>query len=225
MRKMREVLAKEFEDKDVVGQDVRDLLEGELALLAKMVIGGQLNKKIDEIAYAAAHPDAGIVINSVPYGHDFVDAAGKRCELKTSVATAAMRKCNFNWPIPRANTEERRRTALIASIKSKVGDGGYAILEVKNGLGATLETYKLDGDFLERYFAEIKLGKADSHNMGCTRCQDCQKFHRLAIIQDASNAWTSGEAIRATIDWKTVARGSIRGRCYNRPHPSKAVTA
>lgn len=210
MDSLREDVTQAYATEGEVGDDIKVTMEGSLARLAKVIIGKNVHKKIDEIAYAAENPQLGVTVNPVPHGHDFVDAEGRRCELKVSTTSAPKRRSNVNWAVPSGATEAERRAKLLASIRNKVGDGGYARIIIKDGNQKTLFEYTLDGGFLMTYFNEITLG-CGTHNMGCTACKDCGSFHRLDAIQDASNKWCAGKDMQ--IDWAPICRGRIPSNC------------
>lgn len=150
--------------------------------------------------YAADH---GLRVNPHQHGADLLDPAGNHIELKVSICKGPVKRCNFNWPVPKGATEGERRAKLLNSIAEKVR-GGKAILIVRNGIGAELVKYELSSTFLMQYFARITLGTCGNHNMGCVYCVACKTFHRLDKFQAASNAGAMDEQAWARVMGKTV---------------------
>lgn len=155
-----------------------------------------IHQKVDEIVYAADH---NLQVNRDNHGADLHDTEGNHYELKVSVCKQPMKRCNFNWPVPKGDSEDERRSRLLASVHNKV-KGGYARFIVRNGLGVDLFVYTLSEEFLVGYFARIKLGKCGNHNMGGEYCTHCERFHRLDRFQEASDQLAKGESIQ----WTTI---------------------
>lgn len=151
-----------------------------LARLARTLIPNA-QSKLDEIVFAA---DNALKVNANTKGHDLSTSEGVHIERKVSTYTKKTSKCNFNWSIPKADTPEKKLDLLLASITEKTR-GGYAVLEVQDGLTRPLATYMLHEKFLLAYFTRLKCS-SDRINMGCARCRHCHKFHRLQNLADAS---------------------------------------
>lgn len=151
-----------------------------LARLTRTLIPNA-QSKLDEIVFAA---DNTLKVNANTKGHDLSTSEGVHIERKVSTYTKKTPKCNFNWSIPKADTPEKKLDLLLASITEKTR-GGCAILEVQDGLTRTLATFVLHEKFLLAYFTRLKCN-SDRVNMGCARCRNCHKFHRLQNLADAS---------------------------------------
>jgi len=170
--------------KEPIDPQIVALLQVPLCRLTKMLVPNA-HTKMDEIVYAADH---NLELNSATHGHDLRDKQGNHIERKVSVCTTRANYCNFNWNIPQAPTLEERRKKLLESIKEKT-QGGFASLEVTDGDGRRLAEFTLCEGFLLEYFARITIEKSNNHNMGCSRCKTCHKFHRLEKLQAASNGY------------------------------------
>ena len=158
------------------------ILAAPLARLTRIIIP-HAHQKLDEIVYAADHA---LTVSAKPHGHDLEDA-GAHVELKVSVCpmSSARRRCHFNWPIPVGVTDAERRAKLVASVRDKTR-GGYAVLQVRDGLQRVTHEYRLSEAFLVGYFERVPLGKCANHNMGATECRVCKQFHRLLALHEAS---------------------------------------
>lgn len=183
------------------------MLAAPLARLAKLIIA-DIHQKVDEIDYASTH---GLTVNPASTGYDLADAKGNHFELKVSICKSPIKRCNFNWPVPNGASDTLRRAALLTSVAEKVR-GGKAIFLIRNGIGHTLKQYELSERFLLGYFARIKIGKCDNHNMGCEWCHQCNTFHRLDAFQTASDAIADDP--NAIVVWEKLKRVScpLNGR-------------
>lgn len=157
------------------------------------------HQKLDEIVFAYEHD---LEVNKHQHGADMFDKQGNAVEHKGSVCTKANKyTAHFNWPIPAGTDETDRRAKLLESITKKSA-GGYAVLEIKNGLGVLLQEYRLSFLFLLGYFQRIKIGKSNKHMMASEQCRKCKKFHRLEKYQECSNQLKKDA--KAKIDWDTI---------------------
>jgi hypothetical protein len=172
---------------------IYEMLAVPLCRLAKIIIP-DINQKVDEIVYAADH---NLQVNRAAHGADLHDADGNHYELKVSVCKQPLKRCNFNWPVPKGGNEADRRARLLASVREKV-KGGYARFIVRNGVGADLFTYTLSEEFLVGYFSRIRLGKGGNHNMGGEYCTRCECFHRLIRYHMASMHLAKGKSLEWT---------------------------
>jgi hypothetical protein len=182
---------------DAVDPALVVLLAAPLARLTKMIIPN-VHQKIDEIVYADEQCGK-LRVSREQHGHDLSDEQGGHFELKVSVCSKRGGRCNFNWPVPKADgTIAGRRAKLVESVKEKTR-GGHAVLQVKDGLQRKIAEYKLTEPFLVAYFERLPLGKADKHNMACEQCHTCGGFHRMDKLQAASDAM----AARKAVEWRS----------------------
>lgn len=161
-------------------------IAGPLCRLTK-IIEPNVGKKIDEIIYVYEHAEENLVVNDKQHGADLLTENGDHIEIKTSVCkkTKGMR-ANFNWPLPKGNTEEERRKNLLDSIKEKT-EGGGLITIAKDINGTVLQKYKISHWFLMGYFSRVPFRTCDVYNMACNQCETCKHFHRLSKMQQYSD--------------------------------------
>lgn len=207
------------DDDENVSDEIVQILQAPLCLLTKLIVPN-VHQKVNEIIYISQQmkTEDTLLLNQQQHGADITLLSKKTgcsasIEHKRSICKSKTGRCNFNWPLPSRNlpTDERRKK-LLQSIRNKTGGKeGHAILEVVNGLGKPLASYKLSGDFLLGYFSRIALGKCDNHNLGCSRCKKCEDFHRLKKFQWLSNKLEV--AGRLTDDEWRLATGKTDSSC------------
>lgn len=184
-------------------------LSPHLCRLTKILVP-DAHQKMDEIIFAHDH---NLILNTHQHGADMFDEKGNSVEHKGSVCTKANKyTAHFNWPVPAGKTLEDRRKNLLKSIKEKCS-GGYAILQVKNGIGTLLHEYSLSFYFLYNYFERITIGKSNKHMMASEQCRSCKKFHRLEKYQECSNKLKKNP--NATIDWDKIME-TTKSQCKHK---------
>jgi hypothetical protein len=180
-------------------QKVVDILAVPLCKIVRLLIPS-VHQKIDEIVYAEEHK---LVVQEKQHGADLKGSDGKSIELKTSKCTVRSPNCNFNWPLAACKNEVERKEKVLKSIKEKTGNGGEAVLIVKDGLDREIAKFRLSGVFLHEYFSRLTLGKSPNYNMGCKRCGTCLKFHRLEKLQAASTLYGQDPN---SVDWGALLK-------------------
>lgn len=194
---------------DRVDVGIVDILEPALCSLAKLVIK-DCHQKMDEKIYAHQN---GYSVCTNQHGPDLQDAEGNFTELKVSRCTGKIKKCNFNWHLPKATSEEERRGKILDSVRAKTKGGGAHLL-IKDGKDREIAKFVLSHEFLMEYFSRIKIGRCDNHNMGCNMCLSCTKFHRLEAMQRANDVFVLYG--KAAVDWPMVISENTnhkRGKC------------
>lgn len=208
-----EVITKHFADESrPIDPALVKQIGAPLCRLLKMLIP-DVQQKMNEHIFVTEHPL--FTISKHQHGHDLSDADGNHYEHKSATLAAprggraAAASAGFNWPVPAGATEDLRRAALLKSIREKV-EGGGAYLEVKTKRGVRLHLCTLSDTFLVGYFSRVKIGKSNNHRIGCTRCVDCGRFHKLEKLQ----AWSTEADARALTEdeWAQVL-APTRARC------------
>jgi hypothetical protein len=200
----------------VIPESIRSVLLAPMCRVARLLLPDSV-QKMDEVIYA---DEMGLAMNEALHGHDLLHPeTGAHIELKTSVCKRKQRRhANFLWPIPGKVDAADRREKLVASVKEKC-KGGYAIFQIKDGLGRRVKSYQLSEAFLSGYFTHVTLGKSASHNMGCEQCRVCGEFHRLMYFEHASKlmdeAVENGQVLELAWDEILAVRAS---QC---PKPTK----
>jgi hypothetical protein len=197
---------------DRVEREIVEILEPALCSLAKLVIK-DCHQKMDEKIYAHEN---GYSVCENQHGPDLKDGKGNFTELKVSRCTGKIKKCNFNWHLPKATSEPERRTKILESIRAKT-EGGGAHLLIKDGKDRQIAKFVLSHEFLMEYFSRIKIGRCDNHNMGCSMCASCTKFHRLEALQQANDVFSVYG--RMAVDWSLVISENHiikKGKCPGR---------
>jgi hypothetical protein len=181
---------------DEVDPDITATLQAPLCILTQMLIQNA-HQKIYEIVLADRRKD--LTVQPQQHGPDLKNADGACFETKTSVCTVRSPTCNFNWPVPKGETEEERRRKLLDNVRAKVKGGG-AILTINDGKQRLIKEYTFSESFLLEYFSRIKLGSSGNHNMSCRRCKKCAGFHRLDWLEKLSKDFEL-EDNRVLVDW------------------------
>jgi hypothetical protein len=161
--------------------EARELLAVPLCKTVKLLVPN-VHQKIDEIIIGH---EKQLHVHAHQHGADATDTRLQvPVEIKVSVMNTG--RCNFNWCVP--STREK----LLASVREKVGDNGYAIFRVVSTVGVTIAEYTLQGAFLLEYFTRLPLkANTRNHNFGAQQCTKCLKFHRLELMQKISDSRSS----------------------------------
>jgi hypothetical protein len=184
-----------------VNKEVVDALSPSLALLSKIIIK-DVHQKAGEVVFKKEN--AGFEVLAGNHGADLRDNKGGSWEHKGSIVRGPLYRCNFNFPVPKGETDAERRKALLDSIQEKTHGGGV-VLQVLSARMEVLHEYKFDQEIAKGYFARITLGKCGNHNMGCPRCKDCAGYHRLDALMKLQEKKSNGKRLTEQ-DWAVTMK-------------------